>query len=114
MGWGEEEGAASVGWGTEGRLKQDKYHHHPCLWPGPFPKVGRVKKWTVARPNLPLRTPQEMLTPLLTVESRCLRGPTWESRLAPEEHLARATACDSFSRCRTMASQPSHSAMVCS
>lgn len=80
------------------------------------------------RPNLPVAlsdlketllpatsgAPWEMLTPLLMVESWCFRDPTWDSRLAPEEHLAKAAACDSFSRCRTMASQPSHSAMVCS
>lgn len=58
-------------------------------------------------------TPAGPLTSLLTVESRCIMRSRWESRLAPEEHLARAAACDSFSLCLTMASQPSHSAMVC-
>lgn len=69
-----------------------------------------------AGPVFPPHTVQSphALTSLLMVESLCIILWMWESRLAPEEHLARAAAWDSFSRCRTMASQPSHSAMVCS
>lgn len=53
------------------------------------------------------------ITSLLMVESRCIIRCRWLSRLAPDEHLARAAAWDSRSRCRTIASQPSHSDMVC-
>lgn len=53
------------------------------------------------------------VTSLLMVESRCIMRCRWLSRLAPDEHLARAAACDSRSLCRTIASQPSHSDMVC-
>lgn len=48
---------------------------------------------------------------VLMVESRCT-GPL--STLAPDEHLARASACFSLSLWRTMASQPRQSLMVCS
>lgn len=51
------------------------------------------------------------LASVLMVESRSM-GPL--STLAPDEHLARASACFSRSLWRTMASQPLHSFMVSS
>lgn len=51
-------------------------------------------------------------TSLLMDESRCTMIGLLLSMLAIDEHLAKATACCSFSRCRTMASQPNHSLIV--
>lgn len=79
----------------------------------PFPQSPDRADPGLHLPHLPAPRGNLPITSLLMVESRCIIRCRWPSRLAPDEHLARAAAWDSRSLCRTIASQPSHSAMVC-